>query len=135
MTRPYKSKSARICKIFRDLLQRLPSTYPRPVLVIHSSEEALNEYYTSENDEVDLGDGFPLAFCDGSEIAIHVNIQLNKETKEEILRLYLHEMGHLYVSQKYGEKDKRWAVYKEAERFANRFASRWISRLKKEGWL
>lgn len=136
MTRPRRKKSTGVCRIYRDLLERLPNTYPQPSLVVHSSLSELYNYYWSD-DEKDPGDPGhpPFAFCDGSDDTIHVSVQLNREPRESIVWYYLHELGHLYALHKYGEKDKRWSVYTDAECYANRFASRWLSRLKKERWI
>jgi len=137
MTRPRKKKSTGICRIYRDLLERLPNTYPQPTLVVHSSLFELHDYYWSDECDEDPGDPGhpPFAFCDGTDDTIHISVQLNRNSRENIVWYYLHELGHLYALHKYGEEDRRWKEYKEAERFANRFASRWVSRLKKERWL
>ena len=137
MTRPRRKKSTGICRIYRELLGRLPNTYPQPSLIVYSSLYELHKNYWSDDDGYDPGDPGhpPFAFCDGTDNTIHVSVQLNREPRESIIWYYLHELGHLYALQKYGESDKRWSKYKDAERYANRFASRWLSKLKKERWI
>ena len=136
MTGPRRKKSTGICRIFKDLIKRLPSTYTQANLVVHSSLSELHNYYWSFAGEVDSEDPghSPFAFCVGINNSIHVSIQLNREPRESVVWYYLHEIGHLYALQKYGKKDCRWDNYKKAEQYANRFASRWLFKLKKERW-
>ena len=131
-----KKKPSGICSIYRKLLERLPSTYPQGKLIVHASLTELNECYWNDDSE-DPGDPGhpPFAYCDGNDNSIHVATQLHKETRESIIWYFLHEIGHLYAYQHYGSKDRRWKNYREAERYANQFASRWANKLKRERWI
>jgi len=131
-------KTGKISRIFSKLMRRLPSTYPKAVLVIHRSIKKLESYYwETEGTALDPGDpGLPpFAFCDGEDNSIHVAYPLYKESSRNISWYLLHEMGHLVALQKYGEKDLRWKDYIVGERYANKFADRWCKRLKEEGFL
>lgn len=139
MTRPRKktTNSRKMYKIYTKLIERLPSTYPHPTLVVHVNLTELIRYYWDDEGEMDRGDPghSPYAFCDGIDSTIHVSYTLIKEPTNTILWYFLHELGHLYALQQYGKSDKRWGDYKVGEKYANRFASRWLNKLKKEGWL
>lgn len=138
MTRLYLGeKSKRISRIFSRLVRRLPSTYPKAVLVVHKSLKKLQSYYwETSGTALDPGDPghSPFAYCDGEDNSIHVASNLNKESAREIGWYLLHEVGHLRALQKFGEKDPRWDDYKTAERYANKFADRWCKKLKEEGF-
>ena len=123
-----KLRGTGIHNIFRQLQERLPSTFPQAKLVVHPSF-------------VDLfmkgfkGRGAPpFAYCEGKDNTIHVVTQLYREDLDIILWFYLHEMGHLYALQRYGIDDYRFSDNKEAEKYADSFANRWLKRLKKERW-
>lgn len=129
-------KPTGICHIYKKLLERLPKTYPKPKLIVHPNLSELYSYFCGNSEGIRKDPGYPpQAFCDGDDNTIHVPIQLNRETREDIVKLYLHEIGHLYALNRYGEGNRRWSVYKDSERYANQFASRWFSRLKKERWI
>jgi Zn-dependent peptidase ImmA (M78 family) len=123
--------------IYRSLLERLPSTYPKPNLIVHHSLSELADRYWDGAEEPHTGDPGhpPFAFCDGDKQTIHIAAQLNREPVESIVWYYLHELGHLFALQRYGEHSDKFKKYKVAEKYANRFASRWVRRLKKERWL
>jgi hypothetical protein len=125
-------------RIYTQLVARLPSTYPRATLVVHVNlTELIRYYWDSEGEELEPGDPghSPFGFCDGEDNTIHVSYTLIKESTSAIIWYFLHELGHLYALQQYGEKDPRFEDYTVAERYANRFANRWARRLKREGWL
>jgi len=135
----YKKLNAikKITRIFNRVKRRLPSTYPQPSLVLHMSEEELRKYYY---DCTDGGTGYegypaydPYAFCDGSCTTVHMPVDMNESAKG-IARVILHEIGHLYALQRYGESDPRWSIPGVAEPYADRFAARWLRRLVGEGW-
>lgn len=127
----------KVLKIWSRLAKRLPSTYPRASIVLHMSEFELEEYFFEfyEFTQKDR-DSPPYAFCDANTNTIHVHATMASLTTREIAWYLLHEAGHLYAFQRYGEHDHR--AHDEAnkidEAFANRFASRWVRRLKGEGW-
>lgn len=134
---PNIRKNSKVSRVFSKIVRRLPSTYPKAILVVHKSIKKLQSYYWETNgtalDPGDPGDS-PFAFCDGEDNSIHIASPINKETGRNISWYILHEIGHLLALQKYGEKDLRWEDYKTAERYANRFADRWCNRLKEEGF-
>jgi len=119
----------KVFKTFDKIMKRLPSTYPQAHIVIHRDEECLKGYYLAHEEPAD--DDFDLiAFCDAPSSTIHLHMDIQQETCRAIASHILHEMGHLYAYHKYGEKKKVW----EDETYANRFASRWVRQLDKEGW-
>ena len=123
---------SKIREAYQLLLNRLPSTYPQPELIIHQSIQKLRDRY--DEYEVDDNGNPPYAFCNAEDNTIHVSVVFNKETQASLLWFLLHELGHSYALQKYGEENKRWKDIKISEQYANTFADRWAKRLKKEGW-
>jgi hypothetical protein len=118
--------------LFNHLNHRLPSTYPKPLLVIHNTIKDLNRSYYRNNTDKDF-DNPPCAYCDPEDNTVHVAIPyLKKQDKIGIVSDYLHEIGHLYVYSKYGAEDERWKSEKRAEQYAENFAYRWIKRLSDE---
>lgn len=120
---------------YNALLKRLPYTYPKPSLVVHSSFKSLNDMYKTGQNCPEDHNLMPVAFCNPEDNTVHIAVLQNKYSMEELLRFCLHEIGHLYALEKYGEEDPRWDDDKLGEKFADKFASRWINRLKKEKWL
>ena len=126
----------KILKIWDRISRRLPSTYPKPSLVIHefSLEDYFFTFYECSEKEKKYPPG---AFCDPTTNTVHVQIDLADLTAINIASYLLHEVGHLRAYQRYGEHDPR-ANDKENnridERYANTFASRWIRKLCSEGW-
>lgn len=127
-----KTRESRISKIYQAVLARLPSTYPQAKLVIHQTITELRDCYKSTNGDEE-GEP-PYAFCDSADNTIHVSHAFYNENIQSMVWYYLHEIGHLYSLQKYGEDDPRWENYESSERYANMFADRWIRKLKKEDW-
>lgn len=129
----------RIRKIYDAILKRLPSTYPQAELVIHTSMRKLREYYTKMDGIKESGDP-PCAFClfaDEDNQSVHVPEDLNYKSEKRVRQfaeVMLHEIGHLYVVRKYGFKDLRWKNEIIAERYADRFAYRWMKKIDKEGF-
>ena len=138
MAKPYNcEKTIKISRVFSRIIRRLPSTYPKALLVVHSSLKKLESYYwETGGTALDPGDPGhpPFAYCDGEDYSIHVASILNKESARQISWYLLHEIGHLQALRRYGEYDPRWEDYKQAERYANRFANRWCNKLKEEGF-
>jgi len=138
MVKPYiGGKTGRVSRTFSRIIKRLPSTYPKAVLVVHTSLKKLQSYYWETNGTaLDPGDPghSPFAYCDGEDYSIHIASNLKKESVSEIGWYLLHEMGHLRALQRFGVRDPRWHDYKLAERYANKFADRWCDKLKEEGF-
>ncbi len=128
-----KLSEEKIRKLYLELLKRLPSTYPKADLIVHNSTKALRQLYTKAEGREEEGEP-PYAFCDANDNTIHVSLAFEQEYKPNIVWYFLHEIGHLFAFQKYGWKDPRWDDYKTSERYANRFADRWSSKLKRESW-
>lgn len=132
----YIHSRKRIRKIYQNLLLRLPSTYPKACLIIHSSTRKLREYYTKTEGK-ESGDP-PCAFCDAENYTIHVPIDLDYDFKgtmaQKFAKIMLHEIGHLRAFERYGDQDERWSDHKTAEGYADRFAARWLRRINKEGF-
>lgn len=124
-----------ICKIYKDLLSRLPSTYPKPSLVVHSNLTMLNESFKDCGPQCLEDDISPVAYCDPEDYTVHVADSIRKCPVEQMVFYYLHEIGHLYALKRYGEIDPRWDDDDLCEQYADRFALRWVSRLKKERWI
>jgi predicted SprT family Zn-dependent metalloprotease len=128
----------KLIQTFRRIQRRLPSTYPHAALVIHMNEHELTRYYYDCMYGDDPTENFPArhpyAFCDGDAMTVHMHANMYKETQRQLSWYMLHELGHLYALQRYGEKDPRWKTASVAEPYANRFAYRWTRRLSEEGW-
>lgn len=127
----------KVLKLWDKIIKRLPVGYPKSSLVIHLSEKELEKYFFEfyEYPGKDRKDP-PYAFCDYNANTIHVHATMSELSHKMISSYLLHEIGHIYAFNKYGLNDPR-ADDKENkidEAFANRFASRWVRRLTKEGW-
>ena len=121
-----------IKEVFDLITERLPKTYPKAKLIIHSSlSELACEYQRGSHG--DKQGPPPFGYCDNRDNSIHVAALLSREEHCDVAWYLLHEMGHLYAYARYGEKDRRWRNYKIAEQYANMFANRWVNKLKKEG--
>lgn len=117
--------------LFDTLISRLPSTYPQPHLVLHSTLKELEKSFRHDN--AFFKNIIPEAFCDISTNTIHVaSYFFRNKNQFEIMWYYLHEIGHFYAVQRYGLCDVRWKDIKESERFADKFANRWVRRLQQE---
>lgn len=122
--------------LYERLLCRLPSTYPQPKLVIHSSLKALKEVYWKNNNYDKDYDKPPVAWCCIHDFTVHVALtNLKTEDIHNILFYFLHEIGHLYAVQKYGSDDPKWLDDKVCEKYADDFAARWSKKLILEGFL
>lgn len=128
-----KPRESRISKMYQAVLNRLPSTYPQATLIIHKTVFDLRECYKNSCDGDEEGEP-PYAFCDSADNTIHVSHAFYNENLQSMTWYFLHELGHLYSLQKFGEDDPRWGDYKSSERYANNFADRWVKKLKMEGW-
>jgi hypothetical protein len=126
----------KILKIWEKISKRLPSSYPRASIVLHMSEEELKEYFFEFYELSSQGESPPYAFCDADSNTVHVHATMAEFTIKQVAWYLLHEVGHLYAFQKYSMNDPRANDEngKLDELFANRFASRWVRRLHKEGW-
>ena len=131
MTRVTEKK---LNEIYQAITDRFPSTYPIAKLIIHKDIKLLRQSY-NRTEEKDGGGEAPFAFCDGENNTIHISLAFSEEELVDIMWYFLHEVGHLYALEKYGSKDSRWNDYKTAESYANKFANRWLSRLKKEDFI
>lgn len=120
----------RILKTFYTVIGRLPSTYPKPKLVVHKNLRDLRRSFYGINKQDNV---LPYAFCDCRKNSVHVVPSLNNEAKYTIAWYLLHEIGHLRAIQRYGPHDPKWDDYKSSELYADRFASRWCNRLEEEG--
>ena len=122
-------KDAKIRRAYDSLIQRLPSTYPHAILIVHKSLHDLRQkYWRGLTENRNAADYEPLAFCDGEKNTIHVPLNLAQKTYQQILWYILHEVGHLYALEKYGWRDVKWNGSKAAEKYADRFADRWTDR-------
>lgn len=127
----------KLIQTFRRIQRRLPSTYPHAALVIHMNEDELQKYYycvEGEDPTENYPAHHPYAFCYGDAITVHMHAGMYEETQRQLAWYMLHELGHLYALQRYGEKDPRWKDPNVAEPYANTFATRWARRLANEGW-
>ena len=116
--------------LFDTLNLRLPSTYPKPHLVVHPTLKKLEKSFRRGNDF--SKNIIPEAFCDINNNTVHVANILRKKNEFEILWFYLHEIGHLYAVKRYGIYNVRWKDARESESYADNFANRWVRRLQQE---
>jgi hypothetical protein len=123
--------------VFSKLLERLPSSYPKPKLIIHSSLKKLSSSYWEIGQPYDKNTHEPpVAWCNVLDNTVHVAAtSLISEDKSNILFFFLHEIGHIYAHNKYGVNDPRWLNDKVSERYADNFAARWSKKLIMEGFL
>lgn len=137
MSKHIRSESIdKIYRIFNKIVNRLPQTFPRVALVVHTSVEDLQQYYIHNyniTEDEELPEELPFAFCDGNTYTVHVHLTMNEEKLQDITWYFLHELGHLYAHSRYGDEDPRWADFQTAEAYANRFANRWLRKLQDEG--
>lgn len=126
---------AKIYKIYNKVFKRLPKTYPKAGLVVHTNLEELQKYYIDSEGKAYGDESLPFAFCDANTNTIHVHLTISDEPIASIAWYYLHEIGHLYAYQRYGIEDRKWQDYTTAEKYANEFAGRWVRKMKKEGRL
>jgi Zn-dependent peptidase ImmA (M78 family) len=119
--------------LYEKVLNRLPSSYPKPKLIIHSSMKKLKYSYWETNTYDKDFESPPVAWCGIVDNTIHVALtNLKTEDIGNILFNYLHEIGHLYAFNKYGFNDPRWLDDKVSEKYADDFAARWSKKLLKE---
>lgn len=130
----HRSNIDKIYRIYSKIINRLPATFPRTALVVHMNLKELQQYYIDTEGE-EPPDKLPFAFCDMNTFTVHVHLTMTEESIQDIAYYFLHEIGHLYALHRYGPDDDRWDDYKTAEAFANRFARRWLNRMKQEGRL
>lgn len=123
-------KPLKIRNLFQALMNRLPSTYPKAKLIIHSSLAELRQEFGMRDAKKYL----PYAYCNKNDTSIHISPALIKESTEELAWYLLHELGHLYAFSRYGGDNPKWNDHDISERYANLFAWRWVRRLKKEEW-
>ena len=132
-----KISEKRIKLIYQNILERLPSTYPKAKLIIHKDIKLLIQSYNRNrpNEKKEEKGESPYAFCDSINNTIHVSLAFLEESVLSVIWYFLHEIGHLYALQKYGLKDPRWSQYETAENYANTFANRWLLKFKKESFI
>lgn len=123
-----------VYKLMAACLHRIPARYfPKPPrILLHESSEGLIEFTGASRAEWILGNGFPASMvrglADGPRNVIHLAYDaLLVETRDEVLNLLLHELGHCYY-YKHGEFSPEYVD----ERRANAFALRWFPKIKKE---
>jgi hypothetical protein len=117
---------SKIEKIYDKIIDRLPSTYHRPKLVIHKSWVSLYKEWHRGNDSKIVA---PWAFYDLEKDEIHICRFLINSNMNDILFCLLHEIRHSYRNFRV----KRWIVEIE-EKNANDFAGRWVKKLNKENF-
>ena len=129
----------RVLQIFEIIKNRLPSTYPRPKIVFYEDEKILLDHNEIELDKTQ----YLKAACDAAANIIMLpltlsetynsvdDVPLNKLTDDEIAVNLLHEIGHLYFAQRYGNISDEF--FNEPE--CDKFAYRWLAKLKKDGLL
>lgn len=122
-------------QFYQKILERLPKSYPKPKLVIHKTNAGLYKSYWGLGVQFDLKKYMMVAWCSSADYTVHTSSEVLKTEEEcNLLFYYLHEIGHLYAYERYGEEDKRWADHDTCEKYADNFAARWSKKLLKEGF-
>lgn len=136
---------SRVIKIYQLIQDRLPSTYPRPKLVFYQDEQSMvagnnlkekddETVYAVVNPETNII-SLPLTIefehkkRNGEKIVKHQ--KLSRMQDDVIAHTLIHECGHLYAGERYGYDSKQY----NDEKYCDRFAERWIKRLKRDGLL
>ena len=131
----------RIIDIYEVIKDRLPKTYPRPKMAFYEDEDCLatdnkirrdfdNLYAVCDPDSntIKLPLTMKIEYTDKRGIKHYRNTPVTKMDEGVIANTILHEIGHLYAGEKYGYDSKTY----HDETYCNRFAARWVRRLKKE---
>lgn len=124
----------KVFRIYNKIKKRLPYDYPRPMLVFFTDQDDIRDFFKIKDIdhefyavmEPQTGTiSIPLFFyttaADGKKNFISLE-------EEKIAFVLLHEIGHFYALDKYGFGEK----YND-ENYCNRFARRWVRKMKKEG--
>ena len=133
----------KIIEIYNIIKERLPSTYYKPKLVFYEDEDSLVLTNKLKKEE-----GYNIYACvDPESQTIHLplkmsfrhynkngnsfsrDMKLNKMSDEDIAHTLLHELAHMYGFKRYGSESKQY----DDEIYCDRFAERWLKKLKKEG--
>ena len=118
----------------------LPGTYPRPKLAFFEDEEAMlkNNKMRIRKDEnvyavvspetltISLPLSMTFEYTNAKGEDYNKTVPLNKFSDEEIAHTIFHEIAHLYFGEKYGYGSKQYSD----EKGCDRFADRWVRRLK-----
>ena len=123
--------------IFLRLLERLPASYPKPKLIIHPSQKKLSASYWEIGKAYDKNiNEPPIAWCNVLDNSVHIaSTSLKLKEEQNILFIFLHEIGHIYAYNKYGFEDPKWYNDRIREKYADDFAARWSKKLILEDFL
>lgn len=132
----------RIIDIYDIIKERLPSTYPKPKLAFFEDEECMliNNKLTKKADEsvyavvnpetytINLPLSMTFKYVNAKGEEYQRDMQLNKMSEDIFVQTILHEIGHLYLGEKYGYDSVKYHDEDECDVFADR----WLNRLKRE---
>jgi len=132
----------RVLDIYELIKMELPRTYPRPKLAFFEDEESMlknNRMRVKKNENVyavvnpetftiNLPLNMALEYTNSKGNDYTKTVPINKFSDEEIAHTILHEIAHLYFGERYGYESKQYSDEKGCDRFANR----WVRKLKKD---
>lgn len=133
----------RVFELFEIIKQRLPKTYPRPTsLAFFQTEESMlaTTKVKKEKDEtvyavvdpntetVSLPLEMKIEYKNKAGEEFNKTVPLSRVEDDLILEILLHECGHLLYGQKYGYNSKKYLDEKQCDKFAKR----WLQKIKKE---
>lgn len=132
----------RVFDILQIIKARLPKTYPQPRLAFFEDENCLLDnmrwkrgdfsiYAVVDPDTYTIN--MPLRMnvehiCNSSGKVVIKSVPIHKFDDNEIALTILHEIGHLYAGNRYGWSSDK---YKD-EDYCDKFAERWLEKIKKE---
>lgn len=132
-------KIEKILELYETIKSRLPSNYPRPRLVFFEDDIQMAEYhkFKMEKNEILYGTydgketiGIPLTvykefdYKSGSKLK---NVSISSDM-DYLAVVLLHELAHAYYGKKYGNPSKQY----DDEAGCDKFAYRWLNKMKKE---
>ena len=117
--------------LLASCLSRMPTHYPKPLLVVHDTPMALVTFLKKGRYAFHRGYDASdvMGMADAARGTIHLpRTTLTRESKATVLGVLLHEVGHLYAAKRYGAESDQYTD----EARANAFERRWLKRLGKE---
>ena len=130
----------RIIDIYETVKSKIPGTYPRPSLAFFENEEIMlknnkmrvnkdENVYAVVNPEtytINLPLSMTFEYTNSKGEDYTKTFPLNKFSDEEIAHTLLHEIAHLYFGERYGYGSKQYSD----EKGCDRFADRWVRKMK-----
>jgi len=133
---PWKKRITGMRKVlqaYKIIENRLPSTYPRPLIILHLNQDQFHQYWKTDKLSSETYDYLPDSFIDTESGALHIHLGMWEDNMDTIISLLLHELGHLMAFQRFKSNDPRNNDTDASEKYAWTFSNRWYKIMKKEG--